>query len=58
MKRYKLKKEVKEILLFGVIAAVLIIMCAVFTKTSNNAYEKCLIENNNNVNFCHRLIES
>lgn len=54
----KLKKEVKETIIFIGVAAVLIIMCAVFTKTSNNAYEKCLIENNNNVNFCHRLIES
>lgn len=54
----KFKKEVKEILLFGVIAAALILMVAVFSKTSKEAYEECLIKNNNNVNFCHELIES
>lgn len=54
----KLKKEVKEILLFGVIAAALILMVAIFTKSSKEAYEECLIKNNNDVNFCHRLIES
>lgn len=54
----KLKKEVKETLIFGVIAAVIILMVAVFSKSSKEAYEECLIKNNNNVNFCHRLIES
>lgn len=53
----KLRKEVKEILLFGVIAATLILMVAVFAKSSKQAYEECLIKNNNNVNFCHELIE-
>lgn len=53
----KLKKEVKETLIFGAIAATLILMVAVFTKTSKQAYEECLIKNNNDVNFCHRLIE-
>ena len=53
----KLKKEVKEILLFGVIAAALILMVVIFTKTSKEAYGECLIKNNNDVNFCHRLIE-
>ena len=56
MKRYKLKKEVKEILLFGVIAAALILMVAIFTKSSKEAYEECLIKNNNDINFCHELI--
>ena len=56
MKRYKLKKEVKEILIFGVIAATLIIMVAGVNKSSKEAYEECLINNNNDVNFCHELI--
>ena len=57
MKRYKLKKEVKEVLVFGVVTAAVILMIAIFAKSSKQAYEECLIQNNNDINFCHRLIE-
>lgn len=53
----KLKKEVKEGIIFIGVAAALILLVAIFSKTTGQAYEECLIENNNNVNFCHELIE-
>lgn len=53
----KLKKEVKESIIFMGVAATIILMVAIFSKTSREAYEECLVDNNNNVNFCHRLIE-
>lgn len=53
----KLKKEVKETIIFIGVAVTLILMVAVFTKTSKQAYEECLIKNNNDTNYCHRLIE-
>ena len=53
----KLKKEVKETLILGVVATTLILMVTIFTKSSKETYEECLIKNNNDVNFCHRLIE-
>lgn len=56
MKRYKLKKEVKEILIFGVIATIAILLVAAVNKSSKEEYEECLINNNNDVNFCHELI--
>lgn len=54
--KLKLKKEVKEILILGVIATIAILLVAAITKSSKEAYEECLIKNNNDVNFCHELI--
>ena len=53
----KLKKEVKLAIVIGLIIITLISMFSIMLKNSNDAYNKCLIENDNNVNFCHRLIE-
>lgn len=53
----KLKNEVKLAIVIGLIIIILISMFSIILKNSQNAYNECLNENNNNVNFCHRLIE-
>lgn len=53
----KLKKEVKQILAFSILTLVAIIGFIYVIKNSNNAYEECLIKNNNDVNYCFRLIQ-
>jgi ABC-type uncharacterized transport system fused permease/ATPase subunit len=55
--KMKLKKEVKIAIVIGLIIVTLISMFSIILKNSQNAYNECLNKNNNNVNFCHRLIE-
>jgi hypothetical protein len=55
--KMKLKNEVKLAIVIGLIIVTLISMFSIILKNSQNAYNKCLNENNNNVNFCHRLVE-
>lgn len=57
MIKYKLKKEVKQILAFSILTIIAIVGFAYVIKNSNNAYEECLIKNNNDVNYCFRLIQ-
>ena len=54
----KLKKEVKLAIVIGLIIITLVSMFSMLLKSSEKAYEECLIKNNNDINFCHRLIES
>ena len=53
----KLKKEVKQTLILIIVASVLISLIAILYKTTQETYEECLIKNNNDVNFCHKLVE-
>lgn len=56
MKRYKLKKEVKEILLFAIFVVAFLGLTIALIKDNYKGYEEC-INNGNSENFCHRLIE-
>jgi hypothetical protein len=55
--KMKLKDEVKSAIVIGLIIVALISMFSIMLKNNQNTYNECLNENNNNVNFCHRLIE-
>ena len=52
----KLRKWVKVTLSIIVIASIILTTISLANR-DKKAYEECLIENNNDVNYCHRLIE-
>jgi len=53
----KLKKEVKEGLVCIGLLFIGIILLLIVSKNSEKAYNECLIENNNDVNLCYKLVE-
>lgn len=53
----KLKKEVKEKLIIIGMVAIMLLSLNIVAKTGENAYNDCMSKNND-VNFCHKLIES
>ena len=52
----KLRKWVKVTLSIIVIASIILTTISLANR-DKKAYDECLIENNNNVNFCNRLVE-
>lgn len=52
----KLKKEVKETLIFIGVIATLMLLLAIPTKMGNDAYNDCMSKHNDK-NFCHKLME-
>ena len=55
--KMKLKKEVKQTLILIVVSSITIILMSTLYKTTQETYEECLIKNNNDINFCHKLVE-
>ena len=56
MKKMKLRKWVKVTLSIILIASMVLATISL-ANSDKKAYEECLIENNNDVNYCHRLVE-
>ena len=52
----KLKKEVKVILIHIAVLTVLILSAVILSKNEKEAYQKCMILNNNNKNMCENLL--
>lgn len=55
-RKLKLKKEVKEVLIFVIFGVVFLSFTIWLIKDNQKAYDECMSKHNDK-NFCHRLIE-